>query len=827
MTHGTTRPAGPHRQAGPPIHRGVHRRALRRAAILAAVLLSASAGAAPPAQRGRTMPTLTAVPFTRVTIRDRFWAPRRQTNRKVSIPHSLDMLEKAGNVRNFEIAAAGAREGYSGPVFMDSDLYKAIEAASCSLATSRDAALERRLDGIIATIAAAQMPDGYLNTHYQVNEPDRRFTNLRDNHELYCAGHLFEAAVAHYQATGKRTLLDVAIRCADHIDGVFGPGRRMGYPGHPEIELALVKLWRVTGEKRYLDLAHFFVVSRGEGFFAREHGTPPEKYDGAYWQDDVPIREHRQIKGHAVRAGYLLSGVVDLLMQEDDPGLRAMVERVWRNTTERRLYLTGGMGPSAHNEGFTTDYDLPNRTAYQETCASVAVAMWAHRLSLLHGDAAYVDVMERALYNSFLAGVSLDGRLFFYVNPLESAGTHHRAEWFGCACCPPNVARTLAALGGYLYAVSNGSLYVNLYVQGSASTEVAGVPVALEVTTGYPWEGLVKLALKPERPARFALRLRVPGWSRGAVAAINGKSVARPRVEKGYIVLERTWRAGDIVELEIPMPAERIAANPRVKENRGQIALQRGPLVYCLEACDQSTPVRDIAVPAGAVFRPEWRPKLLGGVTVLVGTGAVADPDAWERRLYAPPPLPLPVPVVAVPYCAWDNRAPGAMRVWLPTAPPAEAAAGPEGRAEVSLSFQNGNCQPEGINDGLEPSSSGEQPPALLHWWPHKGGTEWARYTWKRPVAVSGARVYWFDDTGRGECRLPSNWHMEYLDDGAWKSIAASEYPVRKDAWCEISFAAVRTTALRLVVEMQPGWAAGVHEWRVVAPDADPAPPGA
>ena len=533
-----------------------------------------------------------SVPLTQVKIHDSFWAPRRDTNRKVSLVHNLDMLERSGNVRNFELAAAGKHEGYSGPVYMDSDIYKAIEAVSYSLATDPDPDLDKRVDAMIAKIAAAQMPDGYLDTHYQVNLPTKRFTNLRDHHELYCAGHLFEAAAAHFQATGKRTLLDVATRYADHIASIFGdgPGKRMGYPGHPECELALVKLWRATGQRRYFDLARFFIENRGTHFFATEHATPLDQYDGTYWLDEVPIRERRTIAGHAVRAGYLFSGVVDVARETGDAALLAMIDRVWKDATLKKTYVTGGIGPSGSNEGFTTEYDLPNLTAYQETCASVAMAMWNHRLNLLYGDARYADCVEQALYNGVLAGVSLDGKKFFYDNPLESRGDHHRSDWFGCACCPPNEARTLSGLGEYVYATSDRALWVNLYVKGSVEATVAGTRVAMDVTTDYPWESGVKLVLRPEREATFGLRLRVPGWCLGASAKVNGAAASAP-VERGYFVLERAWKSGDVVDLDLPMPMRRIEASPLVADDRGSLAIARGPIVYCLEGCDHDVPV--------------------------------------------------------------------------------------------------------------------------------------------------------------------------------------------------------------------------------------------
>lgn len=765
-------------------------------------------------------PRLQGVPFSEVQVKDNLWAPRQETNRTVSIPINFDMLEKAGNLPNLRLAAAGAREGYTGPVFMDSDLYKALEAASYSLATHPDPALEKKLDEIIDVLAKAQQPDGYLNSYYIVKEPDKRWTNLRDNHELYCAGHLFEAGVAHYRATGKPSLLEVAMKLADNIDSVFGPGKRMGYPGHPEIELALVKLAQVTGEKRYFELARFFVESRGRHFFATEHDTPEDRYDGSYWQDDVPIREHNNIKGHAVRAAYLLSGATDVATETGDAGLLAMLDRVWKNTARRNMYITGGIGPSAHNEGFTEDYDLPNRTAYQETCASVALAQWNHRLALLYGDAKYADVMERSLYNGVLAGVSLDGTKFFYVNPLESDGNHHRSPWFGCACCPPNVARTVASVGGYAYATGADGLYVNLYIQGSVKTKVGDTPVSLDVTTNYPWEGDVSIVVRPESPSKFAIRPRVPGWARGVSVSVNGTKVEQPTIERGYIVLDRDWNPGDTVALSFPMPVERMLSHPKVAADEGRVALQRGPIVYCVEAADNGKAAIDgVFLSWNAAVKAEPRPDLLGGVVVLsVEANRLAAMPDWPGTLYQPAPAVENAALVAIPYAVWDNREPGPMAVWLPTAPVFPKSASAEAAAKVHMSFVNSNCQPEGIHDGIVPKRSGDQPERMAHWWPHRGTEEWVSYQWPRARAVSGARVFWFDDTGRGACRLPASWRLEYRDGEAWKPVPGDpSYEVAGDRWCELKFPTVKTDALRLVVQMQPEWAAGVHEWAVIA----------
>lgn len=791
--------------------------------MLQSLAALAAAGTVLAAADGPALMKLRAVPFTQVVINDAFWLPKQETNRIASIPVNLENLEKSGNLENLRLAARKATKGFQGPVFMDSDVYKALEAASYSLATHPDPVLDKKLDEIIAVLAAAQQADGYLNSYYTVKEPGRRWTNLRDNHELYCAGHMFEAAVAHFQATGKKSFLNVATKFADHIDSVFGPApKRLGYPGHPEIELSLIKLWRATGNQRYFELARFFIENRGRHYFAEEHKTPAERYDGAYWQDDVPICDHKNIKGHAVRAAYLLSGATDVAGETRDPAMLKMINRVWRNTTEKNMYLTGGIGPSAHNEGFTEDYDLPNLSAYQETCATIALAQWNHRLALLYGDAKYADIYERSLYNGVISGVSRDGTKFFYVNPLESRGTHHRSPWFGCACCPPNVARTLAALGGYAYAVSADALWVNLYVQGIAQATVAGAPVVLSVTTEYPWDGKVTLRTTLVNPAKFELRLRVPGWCEGATVSVNKQRIAKPAMERGYVVLTRTWRKGDMVELNLPMPVERIAANPNVKGNQAALALQRGPLVYCLEACDQPESVLALYLPMGAELRAEKAKDLLGGVVAIKGHAELAADQDWTRKLYQPVASSKRVPITAIPYYAWDNRAAGAMKVWLPVVPATPPAGGLETQAKVKVSFASSNSRPHGINDGVEPKSSGDQPAALCHWWPHKNTEEWAQYTWTKPVTLGGAKVYWFDDTGRGGCRIPAAWEIQYLNGNVWTPVKVKgSYRIALDKWCEVAFEPVKTTTLRLMVKLQKDWAAGVQEWKVIEVDDD------
>lgn len=781
---------------------------------VAGILLALALGA-------EAAPPLTPVPFSAVRIADSYFAPRRDVCRRVSLPHSLDMLERAGNLHNLDLAAAGKREGYRGPVFMDSDLYKVVEAVSCSLATDPDPALEARLDGVIARIAAAQQQDGYLDSWYQVNAPDRRFTNLRDDHELYCAGHLIEAAVAHARATGKQTLLDVARRLADLLCATFGagPGQRDGYCGHPEIELALIKLADLTGEARYFDLARHFVDRRGTGFFAREHGVPLAEYDGGYWQDNCPVREQAGVVGHAVRYGYLMAAAADVAARTGDADLWRMLKRTWRATAERNTFVTGGIGPSGSNEGFTHDYDLPTATAYQETCATIALAMWSHRMNLALREGKYADAVETALMNGVLAGVAEDGERFFYVNPLESRGEHHRPEWFSCACCPPNVARTLAALGGYAYATSATGLWVNLYLAGSVETEVGGQRVALEVAGDYPWDGRVRFTFRSD--VELDLHLRIPAWCAGAEVAVNGSPAGGAHRSRGYLELRRAFRAGDVVELALDLAVRRVQAHPAAAALTGRTALARGPLIYCLEQCDQAAPLERVFAPLEAEFRAERRPDLLGGVVALAGEGRLGGPAVWPGGLYRSAPAPERTPLLAVPYALWDNRAAGAMQVWLPLAPAPPLAPALERAAAVRVSFRNWNSEPEAIRDGLEPAASGEQPATLCHWWDHEGGAEWVEYQWPEPVRIAGARVYWFDDTGRGACRLPAHWSLLADAGGKWVPLGAgADFPLALDRWCEVRFPAVATTRLRLQVGMRDGFAAGVHEWQVI--EAEP-----
>ena len=536
---------------------------------------------------------LSAVPFTAVNFADAFWAPRLETNRQKSLPHNFQWCEQTGRIANFAKAGGLAQGKFEGIYFNDSDVYKVLEGASYALAQHADPALDRTVDDVIAKIAAAQGEDGYLNTYFTLVKPNDRWTDLPSKHELYCAGHLFEAAAAHFRATGKRTLLDVAVRFADCIDGIFGPGKRYGVPGHEEIELGLVKLYQVTGQKRYLDLARFFLDVRGD--------SSKRKIAGPYCQDHVPVRQQSEVVGHAVRAMYLYAGVADMAAYTGDQGFVDAMHRIWQDVAQRKMYVTGGIGARHQGEAFGDPYELPNATAYCETCAAIGLALWSHRMNLMHADAQYADVLERVLYNGVLSGIDMDGKHFFYVNPLSSAGNHHRQPFYPCACCPTNVVRLVPSLPGYVYAQDGQSIYVNLYVAGSGQVPLGDAKIKITQQTRYPWDGAVKLTVDPGEPRAFTIRLRIPGWCRDATVAVNGQPVASPTIEKGYACLERPWKPGDTIELGLPMPVDRIEAHPA---GRGRPGSGRDPT-----GTDRLLPRRRRQPRLGAVHRPGPRPE--------------------------------------------------------------------------------------------------------------------------------------------------------------------------------------------------------------------------
>ena len=643
-------------------------------------------------------------PATQARITGGFWHHRRQVNAEASISLGPDLLESAGNLHNLRLAAGTATGEYRGDLpFLDSDVYKWLEAAAWQMAEEGASfAQAEDVDRMIGLLAGAQQESGYLQSWFQVTRPDQHFADLRWGHELYCAGHLIQAAVAHHRATGRTDLLNVAVRCADHIDATFGPGKPIdGICGHPEIETALVELYRETGERRYLDLAGYFIDRHGHGLLnpGDKHGIAPGP---AYCQDHLPLRQADTVTGHAVRQLYLLAGATDVATETGESELRAAVERLWHAMTTTKTYLTGGLGSHHAWEDFGDPYELPNERSYCETCAAIASIQWSWRMALLTGDARYSDLIERTLYNGFLAGVSLDGTRWLYVNPLQvrDGYTHdsgdqgaRRTPWFRCACCPPNVMRLLASLPHYLASTNRDGLQLHQYATGTLAGTVGGQRVAVRVDTGYPWQGRITVTVAEVGPGTWTLSLRVPHWcerySLSVAGAGSGTQVPEvPQVpEGGWLRLRRTWQRGESVVLDLALDPRLTKADPRVDAVRGCVAIERGPLVYCLEEADQIGPgLDDIAVQTQTELVAHHRPDLLGGITTVTATGSrlptPADPGWWPYRqagveanveanvqadaqadVTADPPR---VELTAIPYFAWANRADGSMRVWLP-----------------------------------------------------------------------------------------------------------------------------------------------------------------
>lgn len=581
------------------------------------------------------------IDFSHVKINDNFWSPRLSKHVSATLPVCIDQIEnQTGRIRNFENAAKGEGE-HSGIFFDDSDVYKALEGMAYSLINNPDPELEKKADEWIDKFAAAQQPDGYINTFYTLTGLDKRWTNM-DKHEMYCAGHMIEAGVAYYQATGKRKLLDVCIRMTDHMMSQFGPGKRHWVPGHEEIELALVKLYQTTQEQKYLDFAYWLLEERGHG-----HGTMGDegKWDPVYYQDIVPVRRLTDISGHAVRCMYLYCGMADVAALKNDTGYIAAIDRLWDDVIHRNMYITGGIGSSRDNEGFTEDYDLPNLDAYCETCASVGMVLWNQRMNQLTGDSKYIDVLERSLYNGALAGISLGGDRFFYVNPLESKGDHHRQEWYGCACCPSQLSRFLPSIGNYIYASSDDALWVNLYIGNTGQIRIGETDILLTQETDYPWDGSVKLTISTSQPLEKEIRLRIPNWCKTYDLSINGKRI-NVSEEKGYAVI-KDWKSQDVIALDMDMPVEIVAADPHVKENFGKRVIQRGPLVYCMEEIDNPEYFDQIQLSPSTTFQTAFVSDILNGIKTIKTNGRAQS-------------------ATFIPYYAWDNRKAGKMRVWIP-----------------------------------------------------------------------------------------------------------------------------------------------------------------
>lgn len=778
------------------------------------------------------------VPFTDVHVDDGFWAPRIETNRKVSIPSAFKECEDNGRFDNFAIAGGLKKGEHRGDFsFDDTDPYKIIEGASYSLAVNYDKQLDQYLDSVINLIAAAQEPDGYLTTCV-TNKCERlsgwwgthRWEKI-NSHELYNCGHLYEAAVAHYRATGKRTLLDVAIKNADLVCKTFGYGEgQIKYPsGHPIIEMALAKLYKVTGDKKYLDEAKYFVTETGR----LSNGRKPSPYS----QDHKPILEQDEIVGHAVRAGYLYSGVADVASLTNDTAYFNALTRIWDNMASKKLYITGGIGSRAQGEGFGPNYELHNHTAYCETCAAIANVYWNYRMFLATGDAKYADVYERALYNGVPSGVSLSGDKFFYDNPLESMGQHERQKWFGCACCPGNITRFMASIPGYIYATQADDVLVNLYVQSTADIKTESNKVKVRQTTEYPWNGNIKIDVTPETESEFALRLRIPGWSQDSPVPTDLYSFTSAPKEKyevkvngqkadvmdgdGYATIKRTWAPGDIVELSLPMEVRMVRANENVADDKGKLAIERGPVMYCLEGKDQAdSTVFDKVIPAGTEFTEKYEPQLLNGIVTLTGKGKKVTADGVKD-----------VDFKAIPYCTWCNRGADHMAVWIPesdqyaTAVPAPTIASKatmyseptDLTSDAPAATSNLNYA-WGYNDQWEPKSSADTSKPYHYWWLREGSDENVCYAFKEPQTVSSVDIYWLDfDHYDGNFRTPEKWQLFYKDDtNHWAKVKTDDkFGVEKDKYNHVSFEPVKTTALKVAAKLRDGESGGVIEWKV------------
>ena len=793
---------------------------------MTALTLTASA-----AKQSPTAP-IQEVSFTQVHLNDGFWSPRIEINRTVSIPSAFHECEVNGRFDNFAIAAGLIKGEHRGDFsFDDTDPYKVIEGASYSLAVHYDAKLDHYLDSVINIIAQAQEPDGYLTTCV-TNKCTRlsgwwgtRKWEKINSHELYNSGHLIESAVAHYRATGKKTFLNVAIKNADLVCKTFGPneGQIHRPGGHPIIEMALCKLYKVTGNKKYLEGAKYFVDETGRC----TDGHRPSEYS----QDHMPILQQEEIVGHAVRAGYLYSGVADVAALTGDKAYQEALERIWENMSSKKLFITGGIGSRPQGEGFGPNYELNNHTAYCETCAAIANVYWNYRMFLATGESKYIDVCERALYNNVLSGVSLSGDKFFYDNPLESDGEHERQKWFGCACCPGNITRFVASVPGYIYARQGKDIFVNLYAQGKAKIG----NIELEQTTDYPWDGKIRIKMT-KGSGKFAIKLRVPSWLKTSPTnndlyqyqdkaktysvSVNGKALYPEN--RDYIEISRSWKKGDTIELDFPMDVRRIVANDNAEDDRGKVAFERGPIVFCLEGADQADhKVFNKYILDSAPVSAHFEQDLLNGVMVLEGSAKELQQDGEVKD----------VKFRAIPYSTWNNRGGEQMEVWIANTPMAAVATPLPTIASKAQTFCNRgpiqNDAPEtapvdswagGANDQWEPKRSSDTSKPYHYWWLKQGTTEAITYQFDQAYEVSNVQVYWLDfDHYDGNFRTPESWSLYYKDaKGEWQEVEGhTAYTVRKDCYNSVDFTPVKTTGLKILAKLQKGESGGVLEWKV------------
>jgi DUF1680 family protein len=770
------------------------------------------------------------VAFTQVQVTDSFWAPKIRTNAEVTIPYTLEQCRKTGRIDNFRRAAHTIPgDSMTEYTFDDTDLYKVIEGASYGLQVKKNPGLEKYLDSLIAIIGAAQEKDGYLYTFRTVHAAHphpwigtKRWEMEEDlSHELYNAGHLYEAAVAHYQATGKKTLLNIAIKNADLLVQTFGYGKEEKWPGHQIVETGLTKLYRVTGDTAYLHLAKFFLDVRGPG----------SPYSGEYNQSFTKVVDQHEAKGHAVRATYMYTGMADVAALTGDQQYLHAIDDIWHDVVEKKLYITGGIGATGNGEAFGQAYELPNMSAYAETCAAIANVYWNSRMFLLHGDAKYIDILERTLYNGLLSGVSLSGDRFFYPNPLASMGQHQRSAWFGCACCISNMTRFLPSMPGYIYAQNQNNLYINLFAGNTANIKLPVSNVQITQTTNYPWDGQVEIAVKPAKAANFALHIRIPEWAKGTpvpgdlyrdadsaglakyTILLNGKPAAY-KMEKGYAVIQRSWKAGDKVSLSLPMSVQKIIANEQVAADKKRFALERGPIMYCLEGPDnKDATVQNIVVDKNAAIAATYKPGFLNGVTVLQMEGSSSS-----RQLNSDALITSKQTVTAIPYYAWANRGPSEMAVWIPyeaSAARPKPAPTIASKATVSASIKNKRMF-MALNDQYDPADAHDNSALYLHWWPKHDTLEWVQYDFDQAYTISGSKVYWYDDGPFGGCRIPASWKLYYRKGDEWVPVVnKTPYEIAKDKYNSVTFEPVTTTALRLEVRLPKDNSSGIHEWSV------------
>lgn len=766
------------------------------------------------------------VPFTSVKVTDQFWGQRLKANREVTIPLAFSKCEETGRYDNF-VKAAHPSEDYKvgGYSFDDTDVYKTIEGASYLLQTYPDKKLKKYIDSVLVIVAAAQEPDGYLFTARTMNPKhphewagSRRWEKVEElSHEFYNLGHMVEGAIAHYQATGQRNFLDIAIRYADCVCREIGdnPGQQVRVPGHQIAEMALAKLYTVTGDRKYLDQAKFFLDKRG-------YTDRRDEYSQAH----KPVVEQDEAVGHAVRAAYMYSGMADVAALTGDSAYIRAIDRIWDNIVSKKYYITGGIGATSQGEAFGKNYELPNMSAYCETCASIGNVYLNYRLFLLHGESKYYDVLERTLYNGLIAGVSLDGGSFFYPNPLESMGQHQRQPWFGCACCPSNVSRFIPSLPGYVYAVEDNQVYVNLYLSNKATLKIGRKSVTLSQETRYPWNGDIALTVDKNSAGRFAMKLRIPGWVRNQVVPsdlytytdgkrlsyqvkVNGELQEAELGADGYFTVTRQWKKGDKVELHFDMEPRVVKANARVEADRGRVAVERGPLVYCAEWPDNDFDVLSVLLNRQPSFTVTEKPDLLYGLNQIQTPAQTLKYDA-EGRLSV-----QDVTLTLIPYYAWAHRGSGRMAVWLPSDVKAARPAGTVATYKITASHQTSALS--SVADGLVPQDENDRTIPYYHWWPKNGSTEWVAYEFPQARKVSSAEVYWFDDAPWGGCRVPRAWSLYYKDNaGQWQPVAnPGEYTVRKGDANMVTFDPVTTTAVKLEVVLPEKNSAGVFEWTV------------